>query len=350
MFGFSNAPEIPLEERNVGFHDQRFALDWVRSNIRSFGGDPEKITVFGESSGGHSVERLLALPPGQLPFRAAIIQSEGLNIPGDWSENWATLAQSLGCADQSSTLECLRAKDANEIKAAIEKESLGFPPVEDNVTYVANTTSSFATGQAAKVPVMMGSNGQEMSPLADELGFQDRSELVKFLSQFAPKDMVDLLLEKFSPRASAFDIATRLFTDLVHTCPTASLAALAQDSGNPVWRYYFNASFPNSEMFPGSGAYHWSEIPQVFGTYTRENATDQQRELSDYMQTAWASFAKDPTGGPGWQEFGKGRTGDLGSDGRSEVKTIASSEIDGLCEILAGLSVDKADVVVPGSS
>jgi carboxylesterase type B len=72
--------------------------------------------------------------------------------------------------------------------------------------------------------------------------------------------------------------------------------------GNPVWRFLFNASFANTEFFPGAGAYHAMEIQFFFGAYKQENATDFQREVGWVMQKACVDFAKDPTQGPGWAQ------------------------------------------------
>lgn len=77
IFGFSNSPEVPFGSQNAGFLDQRLALRWVRENIARFGGDPSRVTVFGESAGGESVKQLLANPPSPLPFSAAIMQLTG---------------------------------------------------------------------------------------------------------------------------------------------------------------------------------------------------------------------------------------------------------------------------------
>lgn len=82
MFGFSNSPEVPFGSQNSGFLDQRFALQWVQENIAQFGGDPSKVTLFGESAGGESIKQLLANPPSPLPFAGAILQSENTVLIG----------------------------------------------------------------------------------------------------------------------------------------------------------------------------------------------------------------------------------------------------------------------------
>tara|TARA_R110002060_G_scaffold14221_3_gene19951 strand:+ start:1325 stop:1669 length:345 start_codon:yes stop_codon:yes gene_type:complete len=76
VFGFPASPDLPLNQTNLSYLDQRYALQWVQENIDSFGGDPDKVTIFSESSGAISVDSILTAPPASaLPCRAAIVQS-----------------------------------------------------------------------------------------------------------------------------------------------------------------------------------------------------------------------------------------------------------------------------------
>ena len=138
--------------------------------------------------------------------------------------------------------------------------------------------------------------------------------------------------------------------------------------GIPSWRYYFNASFPNTQIFEGLGVYHSSENSLIFGTYPLANATTQQLALSRFMQGAWARFAKNPFGGPGWNVVSTGVSGQVligasdqapggyygGSDGRtllgdwnvavlgnagnvlsSGVTVMPQAQIDARCAVFA---------------
>ena len=89
--------------------------------------------------------------------------------------------------------------------------------------------------------------------------------------------------------------------------------------GIPTWRYYFNASFPNTQAFPQLGAYHGSEIPLVFRTYNASSTTTQEYALSLFMQGAWARFAKNPLAGPGWNAVGIGKAGSVLSGAYDQV-------------------------------
>lgn len=114
----------------------------------------------------------------------------------------------------------------------------------------------------------------------------------------------------------------------------------------PTWRFYYNATIPNvqPEGYPTLGAFHGAELAVVFGTYAAENATDQEISLSRFMQTAWATFAKDPVAGPGWKALDM--TGDqlacLGCGGSSGVQIMSTSVVDSRCSQYAPLyTADK---------
>jgi carboxylesterase type B len=110
----------------------------------------------------------------------------------------------------------------------------------------------------------------------------------------------------------------------------------------PTWRYYFNATIANMQPkgYPTLGAFHGADLDMIFGTYPTVNATEQQVALSAFMQTAWATFAKDPKSGPGWKAS-DGTSSDevacLGCEGSSGLEMIPVSVIDARCEQYASL-------------
>ena len=174
VFGFSNSPDIPFGQQNSGLLDQRFALQWTRANIAKFGGDPDKITIFGESAGGESVKQLLTQPPSPRPFRAAIMESQNTVLIGDGKANYENVLSHFGCA----SLDCIRGVAATDIQAYVDEQGLSFPPVEGDGTYTSNILPSILSGKFANVPIMMGTNKDEAQIFLAVAGLDDGTSLV----------------------------------------------------------------------------------------------------------------------------------------------------------------------------
>lgn len=168
VFGFATSPELPIKEQNLGFLDQRFALEWVQRNIKSFGGSAEKVTIFGESAGGWSVDTLLTSydRDEKPPFRGAILESGQISFnpqprPSTY-DSWYQLADALNCSTtHTSNLTCIRAADATTIQNIVEQQILTFNPAWDNHTLYVDAAERRANGQIPNIPVLGGSNSQE---------------------------------------------------------------------------------------------------------------------------------------------------------------------------------------------
>ncbi|KAK6431437.1 hypothetical protein LTR95_012405 [Oleoguttula sp. CCFEE 5521] len=317
VFGFPTTNELPATGHNLGFLDQRLGLDWVQRNIKAFGGSPNKVTIFGESAGAFSVDALLTSFPANStpPFRAAILQSGQYSYavapkisPAQAQVPWAQLSAALGCpGTYASNLTCLRAANATAIKDVIEKQELTFSPIADNVTLVQNPAQQRISGNIARIPILSGTDAQEGRVFA--VGQTNFTAYITGLFG-ASSALVEAITAAYPPSfGSDYDRASAVFTDYVFTCPTALVANDTAALGTSAWRYYFNASFPNTQAYPGLGVYHSSEIPIVFGTYPKTNVTTQEYALSNSMMGAWTRFAKNPAGGPGWNGIGTGTTG-----------------------------------------
>lgn len=125
-------------------------------------------------------------------------------------------------------------------------------------------------------------------------------------------DLIEAAYPLNSPGITTYyDQVSQIFTEYFFQCPAALYTNASASVGIPAWRYYFNASFPNTQPFPNLGVFHSSEIPLVFGTYPRTNVTVQEYALSTAMMGMWSRFAKNPMGGPGWNPVGSGAAGSV---------------------------------------
>jgi cholinesterase len=328
--------------------DLRLALEWTRNNVAAFGGDPEKITLIGQSAGAAIVDMMISAPPDPLNFRAAIMESGqasyngGAAVPG-WAYN--TLAKDIGCnGTAAEKYTCMTTASAKRLKNVSEKQGIWFgPPIQDGATWAKaprqnRLHSTNESSVMARVPVLLGSNAEEGAIYTT--GVQNAVTFLQEHYGFS-KAKAKALLEYYPIAAGSRiqtpqDQATAVMTESSFGCPAGFVYNDSLSVGIPSWRYYFNASFSNSELVPG--AYHASEIPLVFGSYQRENATEFQASLSQDMQQAWSRFAKNPTAGPGWRQdavavFGGNASPGETDEGRPTMTLATTSWMDQRCAL-----------------
>ncbi|KAH7312453.1 cholinesterase [Stachybotrys elegans] len=352
IFGFPGSPDLLNGTQNPGLLDQRLALDWTRRNIAAFGGNPDKITLFGESAGGGSIDYILTSPPLPIPFRGAIIQSNQGSIrlsPNNGSRRaWDDLTKLVGC-DCEDSLACMRTVPAKELVRRVEEQDMVFEPEEDGgVTLASNLRQRRLNSEEqpwsfARVPVMVGTN-------ADEGRFSNLRNVTldQVLAMSGiPEDVTEIIGAQYpigSPGITdEWDRVTVLLTELLALCPMRYFTDDNRAVGIDTWRYFFDAAFPNSEIFERSGAYHTAELELVFGTYDEEGSTAYQRRLSRDMQTAWARFARDPAAGPGWDAVpavavlgGGVREGDEESP-EETISMVQENDLDARCILFRSL-------------
>ena len=268
----------------------------------------------------------------------------GLN---DSATSWEVLVKAAKCPSDDA-LECIRAIPALEIKEILEQQKLPFGPVHDGGATWADASrkdrleSTDQESLIARVPILIGSNADEgrHSAIAQN---DTEAYLRGSFPEGTPEQVIKLLLDTYPIGApglsNEFDRISAIGTEFQFQCPSKIVAEESAEVGIHSWRYFYNASFPNTEIFPGSGAYHTAEIEPVFGTYPQEGATKFQVDLSKAMQYSWAKFMKDPTCGPGWDEaprlavFGGGASPGVDDLGREVLVTVDPEYVDRRCEV-----------------
>jgi carboxylesterase type B len=268
--------------------------------------------------------------------------------------SWATLLAEANCTGDGS-LACLRAISATKIKAIIESKALSFSPTTDNFTLVSRPYLKRHEGKIASVPILVGSNAQE-----GRVFQYGKSDLETYLKANFPANLTEKVRSAYALHTqglhSNYDIMSAIMTDVQFTCPAFLQAHGAYVAGYPSWRYFFNASFPNLQTFPNAGVFHASEIDLVFGTHGKlptatgsKPSPPQEVALSQFIQAAWARFAKNPADGPGWIKVGAAHSGrplsgsephDLGvlGGGTSTGVTVVSRKgVDANCAMFVPL-------------
>ncbi|KAK4235385.1 acetylcholinesterase [Achaetomium macrosporum] len=320
IFGFPNAAGLPQQEQNIGLLDQRLAIEWVRDNIAAFGGDPERIGLWGESSGGVAIA-YYSYAYRSDPVANSVIMDSGnefidILTRDPAHNNFTFVASHLGCGNLSPAAElaCMRRVDAAAIESFIHSYSdagttpiLTFSPVIDDRT-VFETYPPF---NPAPLPALIGSNAQDG---------------VAFVP-YSPTGIDAALAEEMT--------MTFFF------CPTyasANTRVAAYNGTEPVYRYLYSGNFTNVAPKPWLGAYHGAELPLVMGTHGlyRGDSTELEVRTSEAMQDAWLNFVA--TGGrrmsvEGWD--GDGKVVEFGNGVPARV--VDSSELEGRCgEMLGG--------------
>ncbi|MFE6838374.1 carboxylesterase/lipase family protein [Streptomyces sp. NPDC057705] len=356
--GFEGFGHVPGAPANRGFLDQAAALTWIRENVAAFGGDPDNVTIFGESGGGASVAALMSAPAARGLFRRAIVQSmAGRFLPeeearriaaligeaaGVGPEGLASLPPEALLAVQDAPLAAMR---ANPSHWTTPEAITAFSPVIDGVTVVDEPWRALRSGCARDVDLVTGYTHDEFTLFAMErglvkikasamvravpmmlaaarAGWRERASRKPAGPSAKIRDLdLGVVAEELGlgrRAASAYRAAhpglndpqlyVAMYSDALFRMPSTWLAQAHAAAGGRAWLYDFTWSSP---AFGGAlGACHTMDIPATFGhargplaafLFGGRAPSQDFTRLSERLRASWISFAA--TGDPGWAPY-----------------------------------------------
>ena len=353
MYGFMSHPELAAEDEhhstgNYGMLDQVGALQWVKENIAGFGGDPQNVTIFGESAGGWSVCTLVASPLAAGLFQKAVIESGGcdaVHTLADSYRNANEVIRRAGCKG-ADPIACLRRLTPEGIEAAFaataarekktqKRKTRGFKmpdpkamaagakkgwlPTIDGWALTDRPVNLIRSGKYNQTPLMAGSNRDELKLFTlavPAIQFVPKFAIDSFSRQMFGREKADYLAKLYPWPSRRYrlpmDATLDALGDMALGCKTWEAAAGAAPYAQV---YYYRFDYDNHLAPHLLGAAHGIEIPFVFGNVVREPASmffvgpqnAQAKKLSDLMMAYWANFARtgNPNGGslPQWGRY-----------------------------------------------
>ncbi|ANB07049.1 carboxylesterase [Streptomyces ambofaciens] len=322
MEGFAHIEGAPA---NRGLLDQVAALEWVRENITAFGGDPDQVTVFGESAGAGSVASLLAMDRAAGLFRRAVAQS----VPGTFFS--AELARDIGTALAAEiglhpTVADLAAVDPEQLVKAGQSLAPKMPgqvarwgraaptvtpysPVVDGEVLRTTPWQALASGASRDVDLVVGHNRDEnrlFTAMAGKLGRISDDRASAALALYAPGG--EAAYRAAYPDASANELYERVQTDWLFGMPSLHLAEAHLAGGGRAHVYELTWAAPGSGG--AFGACHALDVPLLFGTFEADlglllfagtEPSPEALALSSRFRSSWTAFAR--TGDPGWPAY-----------------------------------------------
>jgi para-nitrobenzyl esterase len=320
--GVEGFVQIDGAPANRGLLDQVAALEWVRDNVRAFGGDPDRVTVFGQSAGGGSVAALLAMPRAAGLFRRAVVQS----MPGTFFSPELAADIAAACAAELGvrpTVADLSAVEPSRLSAAgdavfakmdqwkdrwgpITYRRIPYAPVVDGDVLPATPWQALADSVGRDVDLLIGHVRDEhrlFSLIDGVLGQVTEEQAETALRTLAP----DGGYREAFPSAGAEELYELVNSDWLFRMPTLHLAEAHAASGGRT--HFYELTWPAPGLGGGLGACHGLDVPLVFGNLSSgqpalligDSASGEAEALSARIRIAWTAFATD--GDPGWPTY-----------------------------------------------
>lgn len=317
---------------NAGLRDQRAAIEWVRDNVKTFGGDPENITIFGQSSGGLAIGMHILAYGGMkpLPFQRGIAESQSLEpgITGSFARDAMTaLVDHVGCnttsLDAAETITCLRKMNtATLLNASITTyqsdiaHNIGdiWLPIVDGDFLPAAPSKLIAEGRFGNATFISGWKQDDMNYYTDAsiTTTNDTYNFIRGYLPAMPEGSLTQLLNMYPIHEFAAGVnltaefyrSARIFRDILMVCPSLHLGeAVKHTAHSPVFFYNFNQTIlePLLEYvanISGYGVVHTSEFAYVFDSFDAYNvsgyplhATRADRDLAVRASRSWSTYA-----------------------------------------------------------
>eukprot|EP00039_Didymoeca_costata_P024508 m.10515 g.10515 ORF g.10515 m.10515 type:complete len:549 (+) comp4275_c0_seq1:25-1671(+) len=290
VFGFLGSNSLRASDKstgNFGLQDQRMAMQWCRDNAAAFHGDPNRITVFGESAGAGSISAHLVAPKSAGLFQAAIMES---GPPAPWTampleiaeKRFSDFVTKSGCPSGPSVVSCLRSKNASEIFHARPSYSsfLDWSPVIDETELFDFPEKLVEQGKVNPSAVLMGTNRDEGTLFAGLPMHSNETQLHDYINKLfgGNTSAVDAVYAIYNPSnfnatkqgSAAFWAASGMLGDALMTCPARRAAHwLSANTSRPVYRYFYEYELDLTHLVQdlgkqALGVFHGSELPMVF--------------------------------------------------------------------------------------
>lgn len=325
IFGFLNSgsEEAP---GNVGLYDQNLALKWIKSNIGYFGGDPDKITIMGESAGAWSVSLHLISPMSRNLFNSAIIQSGTVYHPqlvddaGTAFYKANNYAKIIGCLPDDSSIQtnpevmkCLMGKSSEELAKAEDAFTSLMPqyflPTYGNKFLPTAPMKTINEGHIAPVDVLIGNNQNEATIFLNyiipdifkqdtepQLNLESAKAVLVGLFKLVAKPNSTEIYEQYFQNASDWDsnkiveTVGNAFADYVFNCPTYFFAEKVRNA----YFYWFTHRSAKEKSAKWMGVPHFYEVPFLFGAPLKDTSiyTAEDKKFSADLIKKWTEFAK----------------------------------------------------------
>ncbi|KAH9210120.1 triacylglycerol lipase [Leptodontidium sp. 2 PMI_412] len=338
LFGFMYGSTI-VESGvgNLGYKDQHLALRWLQENISAFGGDPSKVTIWGESAGGESVGAHMISYGGrdQGLFRGAIMESSGpinpfrYNSPAEWDVYYNAITRAANCSTVIDTLACLRAVPSEALNSIFASNVTAPIPswgMEIDGDFIqGNAREALLSGHFIKVPVLQGQNHDEGTALT-VVGINTDEQFLANVRNRGPDNATALEIAALYPDIPEIGIPPTLegrppaslglqykrisafVGDLIWHAPRRLTDQILAQNNVTSWSYLFNV-IP-SGISPTMGATHFTEVAFVFDNLLGlgypdspfNGAPRSYKDVADIMSRYWVNFIVD--GDPNSSEVG----------------------------------------------